>query len=810
MQAVKRLIGCLFILPIAFSQSLGQDAHKEIKAKFATTAPQIDGVFDDEVWQNAEVASGFYQLFPNNGEPAAEDTEVKFAYNDDAFFVAAKVLDSSPDSIITTLGSRDNMGNADYFGIYIDAYNDGQTAYGFFVTAGGIQLDMRALANGNEDDSWNAVWKSKIEFFEYGYNIEMEIPYSALRFPKTEVQTWGINMFRRIRKRNMHTAWNYVDMEVQGFINQNGTLKGIQNIEPPLRLALMPYVSAYAENNSGTNSYQYKAGLDLKYGINENVTLDMMLIPDFGQVRSDDEQVNFTPYELYYDEQRQFFTEGAELFSKANIFYSRRIGTTPAAYDDVADELGDNEKVIKNPSETQLINATKVTGKFSNGLALGFLNGVTAPSYAEIKDTLTQNIRRYKTQSWTNYNVSVGDYAINKTSNVSLINTNLYRPQDGYSANVTGTEFKIADTNNTYALEGSGSYSRIADHSEISDGYSTYLEVGKISGKWRYNLWNYIESDNYDRNDMGYLQSNNEISSGATLRYQKVKPHFIFNREYFASGYRHSMLYSPRTFTSSTIWFDHTANFKNNWYTDIFFEISPGNQYDYFEPRTDGYYFTIPQQKNASFYLSSNANKPFQFEAVYALGGNNLENNHYHYFEVETVYRVSDRLQLELDCEYTLSVDDMGWVSTEDDGASVIFGARHVRIVENKLEASYSINNKAYISFRGRHYWTRTAYSKFYNLQQDGSLVPNSTYSENEDNNFNAFSIDMAFNWEFAPGSFFSIVYKNNISHVNEHLKYNYLRNLESTLQADQLNNISFKILYYLDYQNIHKWLHKG
>ena len=307
---------------------------KSVEALYLDKPLTIDAVLDEPVYRQAQPAKDFVQLQPYNGKPSVQPTEAFFFYDQKAVYVGAMLYDSSPDSIFNIFTERDQFGMFDYFGVYLDPYNEGQLAFGFFISPAGVQFDLKAtkISDGdNEDEKWNAVWESKTRITDKGWIVEMRIPYSALRFPDKEVHTWGLNMFRNIRRYNSNNSWSLVDRTVSGFIHQEGELTGIKNIKPPVRLSLSPYLAAYMETRSGESKpdFTYKGGMDLKYGLSESFTLDMMLIPDFGQIQSDDKELNLSPYELYYDEKRQFFTEGTELFQRGDIFYSRRIGGTP-------------------------------------------------------------------------------------------------------------------------------------------------------------------------------------------------------------------------------------------------------------------------------------------------------------------------------------------------------------------------------------------------------------------------------------------------------------------------------------------------
>jgi len=324
--SMKKSFGVVALLSLAVS--LMANEKKSMEAYRLMLPITVDGVLDEPIYQQVPPAKDFVQLQPYNGKPSFQPTETWLFYDQTAIYVGAMLYDSSPDSIFNYLTERDDTGTSDYFGVYIDPYNQGQLAYGFFVTPAGVQIDIKAIKNSdgdNESSDWNAVWDSKTRITDKGWIVEMRIPYSALRFSNKAGDAWGLNFFRNIRRYNSNNSWNFIDRNGSGFIYQEGALTGIKDIKPPVRLSLSPYLSTYFNTGKNDDPFLYKGGLDLKYGLNESFTLDMMLIPDFGQVQSDDRQLNLTPYELYYNEKRQFFTEGMELFNRAWIFYSRRI-----------------------------------------------------------------------------------------------------------------------------------------------------------------------------------------------------------------------------------------------------------------------------------------------------------------------------------------------------------------------------------------------------------------------------------------------------------------------------------------------------
>ena len=246
-----------FLLPVIIS-SFGQNGKKHINAVPARDAPKIDGILDEDCWKSAPVTTDFIQRIPYNGKPSSYHTEVRFIYDNSGLYIGAMMYDPFPDSIPTQMGLRDSYGlNADYLLVMISPFNDGINAFCFQVFVSDVQTEFK-LSGGNLDDfpdlSWDAVWQSKAKKNEKGWVAEIKIPYSAIRFPKTPVQEWGINCFRDFRRTRENSTWNFVDSKIKGVVNQEGILGGIQDIKPPLRLSVSPYVSAYIEKNPTTRT----------------------------------------------------------------------------------------------------------------------------------------------------------------------------------------------------------------------------------------------------------------------------------------------------------------------------------------------------------------------------------------------------------------------------------------------------------------------------------------------------------------------------------------------------------------------------
>ncbi len=796
-----------FVL-LLFCTILSAQQKKSIEALNISKPLQIDGLLIEEAYQHVQPAKDFLELQPHNGKPAPHPSEVYFFYDQYAIYIGAILYDNQPDSIFNYLTSRDNKDMADYFGVYFDPYNEGQLAYGFFITAAGVQSDIKAIKTNTdeEDDNWDAVWQSKTRITENGWTIEMRIPYSNLRFPDKDLHTWGLNIYRNIRRNNSISTWNFVDRKTSGFIHQQGEITGLKNIHPPLRLSFSPYISVYAEttgDNSGVK-YLYRGGMDIKYGLSKSFTLDMMLIPDFGQIQSDDQQLNLSAYELYYDEQRQFFNEGTELFQRADIFYSRRIGAAPIFSDEAEENLDENEIVDFNPSSTRLANATKLSGRTKKGWGFGFLNAMSLPSYAEIKDTLSGKTREFEVQPFTNYNVVVIDKSMKNNSYFSLINTHMQMSNNPYKANVTAVDFQFRDNKKRFALSGNGGYSyKDEEDNNTKTGTFADIELEKNNGSLTYGIEQVYYSENYNPNDMGYLQTNNRLSSEAYIEYNILEPFWICREWYAGANWEYERIVNPNDKIGSESYIWTFFRFTNNSTLSINTGIE-SDQNDYDEARISGRYYHQPYHVFYNISYDSDFRKKISFGA-YAGGYNHPETEEYGKwmgFDLDT--RIGQKFKFEYDLDINIDYNDYGYADSSDDSTPVIyFGKRNVTEIENEIEMDYILTNKLALTFDARHYWSGVEYKSFYLLEKNGSLTYEDSYNKNQDTNYNVFNIDMMLTWHFAPGSEMNLAWKNIIFEESDQINKSLSNNIKNIFNAQATNTYSLKILYYIDYQTM-------
>lgn len=814
------LICCIY----AQTSIAQKTSSRELKAKRTTAVIKIDGIIDEPAWKDAAAALDYTEFRPTpfRKEDPANRTEVYILYSDEGVYFGGYIYERTKDSIASELKGRDGFGNNDYVGVIIDTYKDHINAFEYFVTPLGEQWDAKMAPNPNgdsEDFSWNAVWQSGTVIHNDGWSFEMFIPFSAIRFGKQNIQDWGMNITRRRRKTEQQVTWNPIDPNVNGFLTQEGYLTGLENIKPPLRLQFSPYFSVYANhyplNLPGQKNLTSKVngGMDVKYGINQAFTLDMTLIPDFGQVQSDNQVLNLTPFEVQYNENRNFFKEGTELFSKGGLFYSRRIGGSPIHAYDLP--LSSNQSIIKNPTESKLINATKISGRTQSGLGIGILNAVTNPQYATVENTDTKEQFKMQTDPLTNYNVLVLDQTLKHNSSISLVNTNVWRSGKDYDANVTAALFDLNDKKNTWNLGGKIANSNLigagANGKTIS-GYSSSLYFGKTSGRLNFNVFQDLTDTKYTHNDLGYFTNNNFINRGLWIGYKWTKPHGIYNQLRINFNFFNSSLFSrigdideKHQITNFNV--NSNMQSKKLWWAGIYANVN-FKENDFYEPRWTGWYFRRGASFAVDVWFESNSNKKYSFYTEIANRRTiNFYKGSFYDINFQQNYRVNKKLSFTYFFGYYPRFNNIGYAYA-DNASLITFGNRDRNTVENILSSKYNFTNKQGLTFRMRHYWSKVEYKEYFTLQKNGSLVSDPSFTGNADYNVNFFNIDMVYTWQFAPGSFLNIVWKNAVYYNNEDVKTGYFKNLKNTMDSDQNNNISLKIIYFLDYLQLKKKKH--
>jgi hypothetical protein len=377
--------------------------------------PVLDARTDDPAWATAQVIDQFLEYDPNEGKETRFKTEVRVTYDDRNLYVLARMYDPAPDSIISLLSRRDVRTSSEQIKLVIDSYHDRKTAFQFITNPAGVKRDAYVSNDNNEDPSWDAVWDVATKIDSLGWVAEFRIPFSQIRYAPGDEHTFGLIIVRDVARTGQRISWPLIKRAVQGYVSQGGELSGIGRLPSPRRLELLPYTVVKNDTRdfgstppAGTERYDHPnrltAGLDLKYGLSSNLTLDATINPDFGQVEADPAQLNLTAFESFFDERRPFFLEGAGIFTFntscgdidsgcTGLFYSRRIGRNPQ----LAGQYGDPS----SPTSTPIAAATKLTGRLANGVSIGLLEAVTQ----RVDGAQIVNGQRAAIEPGTNYGV---------------------------------------------------------------------------------------------------------------------------------------------------------------------------------------------------------------------------------------------------------------------------------------------------------------------------------------------------------------------------------------------------------------------
>ncbi len=797
-----------FSLVVVFICCFGYSQKKSLTTQFTTEKITIDGKFDEGAWLKADVAKDFVMWMPDNGkaEPKETRTEVRVTYDNEAVYFAATMYDNEPTKILKELSQRDNSGTADRVGVFINGYNDGQQEFSFILSAAGVQEDFLFTESNGEDSSWNAIWEGKTQITDFGWTAEIKIPYAALRFSSEKKQTWGINFIRDFKRARAFYSWNLIDNKINSRGNQEGVLNGIENIKTPTRLFLIPYSSFYLNSNANQKTKgDLKGGVDIKYGINDAFTLDAILVPDFGQTTFDNVILNLGPFEQQFNENRPFFTEGTELFSKGDLFYSRRIGGSPTIYPD----LFSNESFTEYPAKVNLLNALKISGRTKNGLGIGVLNAVTEKTEAIITNDITGTTRKALIEPLANYNVFVLDQRFRKNSSVSFINTNVTRNGDGRDGNVSALLFDLNTKKNTYNLSGDYKYSFVNGLGvENKKGYSSSINIGETSGKFQYGAGAEYISKEFDKDDMGIQFQSNYHSFYSNGSYRILNPTKTFNMfNIYVNLYSEFDNRSGRIQQGMMNVNLNSMTKKNNYYGGGF-NARPIKTYDFYEPRTQNQsrFLTIPEVINAYFFYSSNYNNRFAFEFNPSYGIANEKGRIGYGLSISPRYRFSDHFSLNFNFDFSQQNNNIGYVGDNSVSNEIFMGRRDRSTYINTLQGKFTINSDMNFNLSLRHYLSYATYNQYYSLQNDGSIVPTSNYTENSNSNFNAWNLDLSYSWWFAPGSQVSILYRNNAALFENEFKRDLGNNFQKVIDKNNLNHVfSISVRYFIDYNSLKK-----
>lgn len=794
------LITVLFSL-FSFSQN-----KKTLQIERTTIAPKIDGILNDDAWKNANIATGFVQFEPDIGVKAkqSERTEIKMTYDNQAIYVSAYLYDD-PNKIMRQFTNRDDFGQTDFFVVTINPNNDAQNDTNFVVFSSGQQADALVNPSIGEDFGWNAVWTSAVKVKDDGWIVEMKIPYRALRFADQEDPVWGIQFLRQFRRNRASYSWNPIDPTIGNAGLYEGELIGLKNIKPPVRLNLYPFTTGIASSFDGATETDLNFGLDIKYGITDNFTLDATLVPDFSQVGFDNLELNLGPFEQTFAEQRQFFTEGVDLFSKGGLFFSRRIGNAPVGQI----ELAENES-INRPSTTKVLNAVKVSGRTKDGWGIGILNAITEETRVAVTDENDEVLREEVIEPFTNYNILAIDKQYNGNSSISLINTNVLREGGFRDGNATALVSNFQNKRNTFRIDTEARVSHVNfQDTEAETGFSSFFFIGKTHGNWRYSFDHRFADTKYNINDLGLNLRNNLNNFGADWSYEIFEPTEKLN-SYRINGFiNYERLANPNTFTGLSTGVNYFAVSKKTLNAYGFnFRIRPGKQFDFFESR-DGRPFIFENFARVGGFISTNYNRPFAYDirasvsAIFEDGRDFTSVN----LDFEPRYRFNDHFLLILRANYNKRKGERGFATREND--ETVFGERDRRRVTSTISANYTFNPLHTVTLNFRHSWDTVDYDfDLFTLLDNGRLTTDSGFnidnvSDDPNVNFSTWNVDLSYSWQFAPGSFLTALYRNQLFNVNDNATDTFSTSLDNLLQQPSLHQVSLRLQYFIDFNGI-------
>ncbi|MEM1056792.1 MAG: DUF5916 domain-containing protein [Bacteroidota bacterium] len=613
--------------PLVAPVSAETDGPRALDARLIEPgALAFDGRLDDAVWETAPVATGFVQFRPTPGDPATEETEARVMYDRSAIYVGMRMHDRQADQIDARLARRDEGLSSDWALVAFDSYNDDRTAFAFAVNPAGVLRDFLIFDDVREDGSWDAVWDAKVSRDGDGWSAEFRIPFSQLRYSAdTPVQEWGIQFARDIARTGETDFWSPMSPEEDGMVSQFGTLSDLRDLSAPRSLELQPYIAGAVTRAPGDAANPFynetdtepRVGLDMKYGLTSDVTLTATINPDFGQVEADPAQVNLGGFELFFEERRPFFVEGADVFSmeprrffsnnRPNLLYTRRIGRSPQrnafVSDDAFDAAGDNGAVYSDaPAQTTILGAAKVSGRIGN-VSFGVLDAVTGPEYGRFQafdpSGTAVHDGRSLVEPTSNYLVGRARTTFGRTR-VGTLLTSVYRDTSDpsvasllpRSSTVGGLDVEhplgedwilSAQVAGSVVEGGTDAISRVqrsfprlyqrpdAESFDLDEsrtsllGTTAELNVIKAGGQhWLGSFHTSYTSSGFDANDLGFQSRADQIGVGGVVIYSQNEPQGIFRR-YSANLWGGSEWNTDGNRIGTFTGFNANGQFQNFW-----------------------------------------------------------------------------------------------------------------------------------------------------------------------------------------------------------------------------------------------------
>jgi len=815
-----KFINGLFII-LFFITNIYTQERKSIEAHRFILSPTIDGNISENEWEQIKPATNFTLFQPEirSGEkiPNGYETYVYFGYDDNAIYVAAQLNHPEPNEIPSEFSERDEIDAiSEKFLISIDTYDNTKERFTFFVTSSGGLIDGLNTGDFNEDGlKFNTLFDAKVKKNEAGWSAEVIIPYNALRFPNKKNHNWGINFGRNIKDFEEMYVWSPVDERILKFYQTMGLVKNIQDIKPPTRLFFYPYLQSsinFQKNLKPSSSYS--AGLDLKYGISNSFTIDATLIPDFGQVIFDDEELNLTPFEQEFDENRPFFTEGADLFkivdratfNGGSFFYSRRIGQKTSIDED--EILNDGDQLMSFDETPKLLNSIKLTGTTNSNLSIGLINAITDKSYALIKDD-NDNVRKELITPLTNFNVlSLSQKIINDYSTIGFINGNLNRESSFEDSNNYAFMASLFDNNRNFNFKGYF-FKTVAPRLSEKSGTRTIINLNELKGNFRYYMSINATDRYYNQNEIGFYNSNNFIQYGSRVSYQILNKNNLFRsfQTGLYVGYQTRFDSNVKNRSGFSLW---TTFQTNDLWSFTIRSRGVSRLKDWYETRTVDRFILDPKSLSTTIGIDSDNTKKFSFGIDYLFTNYKDyefdENRYQNEFRFYVDYRVSENFSLNIRTSNEKKNDDVGFLMKRD--GLIYFGLRNIESIENNLRMEYNFNRDASLSLRFRNFWSSANYyEKLFELLDNGTRkkVDYSILNKNPNTNFNIWNLDLNFEWWLAPGSNIVLLYRNQIFNRDNQSALNYYNSIKNLFEIPLEHQFSLRLNYLIDYNKLRR-----
>ncbi|MFK5982139.1 MAG: DUF5916 domain-containing protein, partial [Flavobacteriaceae bacterium] len=773
------LLLSLFISIIGISQESGKnkEQQKPLQRNYTTNhvgsneAPKIDAIFDEAVWNTVEWTSDFIQNTPDNAAAPTEQTKFKIVYDDKNIYFAVVSFDVEPDKIVRRLSRRDGF-EGDYIEVHLDSNHDKRTAFSFTITAAGVKGDEFISNNNDFDESWNPIWYVKSRITEEGWAAEFRIPLSQLRFGNDAEQIWGLQVMRRYFRKEERSLWQHVLPNPPGWVSEYGELRGLKGLKPQKQLEIQPYGLAQLDTypkeegnpfRDGTDT-KFAAGLDAKIGITNDLTVDLTVNPDFGQVEADPGAISLDGFEIFFQEQRPFFVENKNIFDygvgggQDNLFFSRRIGRSPQGYSTADFEKGEFEDI---PNNTTILGAAKFSGKTKDGWSIGILESVTAKEYAKIELTEDQFFldeleasgnkgeeREEIVEPLTNYLVArlQKDFNNNNTY-IGGIFTSVNRKLEGdldflrESAYTGGIDFKHNWNDRKYYIKGDIVLSKVngsedailrtqtslthlfqrvdASHVEVDstrtslNGTGGRIEIGKQGGgNWRYELGGAWRSPELELNDIGFLRQADDIRQYAEVTREFNVPTTWYRR--VEIGFEQFSTYDfEGNYNRIQFEINGEFNYKNNWWSDTGFAYKPriySNTVLRGGPRwrwSDEHFFFI--------FSGTDRTKKLSGTLGYMHSQANQNNFSFTRYVVRLNYQPLNALSLSLSTEYAVNPNKTQYVTQQDfvETTRYITSGIDQETLSATLRINYTFNPNLTLQYYGQPFIARGKYNDF-------------------------------------------------------------------------------------------------